>query len=109
MFREPWCRACAAGELSADATDFDVVSDPNKWLVLMEYFLEPAKLKAYMQANCMDKLEPFGYGQINAGSFYVKTNLTELDADTKLKLCVDKNRAWEDHHLCAACHVLVAL
>ena len=75
----------------------------------MEFFLDPVKLKAYMQTNCEEQLEPYGYGQIEAAASYVRTNLTELDKDTMLKLCVDKAGTWDAHHLCASCCVLLAL
>lgn len=50
--------AFAAGTVSSENEDYgSATQDPNKWLVLMEYFLDPAKLKQYMQANCEEKLE----------------------------------------------------
>lgn len=83
-----------------------VVAEPNRWMVLMEFFQNPDKLEAYMQANCEDQLlEGYGHAQVTAALLYVRHSISDIDNETVMKLCLDNSGAWEDHHLYAPCPI----
>lgn len=83
-----------------------VVAEPNRWMVLMEFFQNPDKLEAYMQANCEDQLlEGYGHAQVTAALLYVRHSISDIDNETVMKLCLDNSGAWEDHHLYAPCQI----
>lgn len=104
----------AAGSLSAEASELygGVLTAPNRELVLMEMFQDPAKLKDYMQTNCQDALiTPSGAESVSA-AFYAQVvfdDLEDLDDDAVLKICTDKAGAWKDYHLCAATSLICSV
>jgi hypothetical protein len=93
----------AAGVVSAADSYLDaVVAAPNKWLVLMEYFQDPVKLKTYMQANCADRLVDSSGFDIVSASYYVATPYASLDKTAVLKVCADTHGLWDRYHQCVA-------
>jgi hypothetical protein len=108
----PYTPLCvrAAGDLDAGTQDYEyLLESPNESLVLMEFLLDPVKLKNYMLANCEEMLETTSLGKITAGIYYVKTNMTSLSARHGYKICADKAGAWNQYHLCAILPVCVAI
>lgn len=89
-----------------DPSDFEfILEQPNKYLVLMEFFKNPDKIAQYMSTNCEPRLVDFydggGYGRWSA-SIYVNTSESALAQEDVLEVCADNFGAWEEYHLYAS-------
>lgn len=69
---------------------------------MMELFQDPVKMKTYFQTYCEDNLIDKTNVEHISAAFYAKVDLDDLDDDSVLKVCTDKNGAWENYHLCAS-------
>ena len=81
-----------------------VLDQPNRWLTLMQYLLDPPSITTFMAQNCGNHV--VGEGHANeriSAARWVRQDVSTLAAQQPLRLCTDKGaKAWRDFHLCGA-------
>ena len=81
-----------------------VLDQPNRWLTLMQFLLDPPSITAFMAQNCGNHV--VGEGSMNervTAARWVRQDMASLPENQPLRLCTDKAaKAWKDFHLCVA-------
>ena len=91
---------------SSIADKENILTYPNRWLALMEFMQDPARLQQYLSSNCETqtvKVSSDSADDYTVSRFLANQTITDsLPEGSELRICKDTFGAWEAYNQCVS-------